>query len=293
MQAYKIYGVCTVKVFKKDNKFLIYLPYEVVEQLHIADNDEVDFFKYSNNAFLFAKKADVAALLSSGKKSEKISISNEELVVLKKLDTLRYPARDEASVDKLLNKDEKKVLDRLIERKLVVLFNDEKRKQKLYSISKYVYDNFLMRKKPGEASTAKAEPEPVPPERAWGEVYQSLEIKQGMENKDVESLEKNGYVVLQTEAEASVLSLAISESIRQGQVIGIRAFNKKYYIMLKDFFDKNSAKVLKCLKDGPKSVADIAKSAQMGEDAVRSILYFMAEQGDVTENRKDVFDIVK
>jgi len=50
---------------------------------------------------------------------------------------------------------------------------------------------------------------------------------------------------------------------------------------------------LKCLKDGPKSVADIAKSAQMDEDAVRSILYFMAEQGDVTENRKDVFDIVK
>ncbi|MEM3212311.1 MAG: AbrB/MazE/SpoVT family DNA-binding domain-containing protein [Candidatus Micrarchaeaceae archaeon] len=281
-----------VKVFKKDNKYIIYIPYEVVNQLRISQDDEVDFFRFSNTAFLFAKKADVASLItstaSSPAKRIKIEIAPEELAVLKKLDTLRYPVRTEANVLKLLNNSEKRVLDKLIERKLVALFNDEKRKEKLYSISKYVYDNFLMRKKPVQQQVSAEE---VDQARAWGEVEAPM-AKPNIDNKDISALEKYGYVVIGTEAEAAALSLAMADSIRQGQVIGVRAFNKKYYIMLRSFFEKNSAKLVKELNNGPKTIAELSNALSADPDALRGMLYLMAEQGDVTENRKDVFALV-
>ncbi|MEM3781348.1 MAG: hypothetical protein QXT43_00090 [Candidatus Micrarchaeaceae archaeon] len=287
----KARGVSTVKVFKRNNKYLLYIPYEVVEQLHISQDDEVDFFKFNNTAFLFAKKADIASLITgsayNAARSAKVEISPDELAVLKKLDTLRYPVRTEANVSKLLSDSEKRVLNKLIERKLVALFNDERRKERLYSISKNVYDNFLMRKKQAQQERH----EEVDQARAWGEVETSLQ-KPKIENKDVNALEKNGYVIIGTEAEAAALSLAISESIRQGQVIGVRAFNKKYYIMLRSFFEKNSARAAKELNSGPKTIAELSSAMATDPDALRGVLYIMAEQGDVTENRKDVFALV-
>jgi len=285
-----------VKVFKKDNKYLIYIPYEVVDQLHINQNDDVDFFKFSNTAFLFAKKADVASLLGGMPSGSKIEVSPDELTVLKKLDTLRYPSRTESNVNQLLTSDEKKVLNRLIDRKLVVLFNDEKRKEKLFSISKYVYDHFLMRKKAPEAAQENQEKQEKAKEMesamAWGEA-EPLSVRPNIDNEDVNALEKNGYVVLNTEAEAAALSLAIAESVRQGKVVGVRAFNKKYYIILTSFLEKNSPKIIKELKDGPKTINELSKTLGLDQEALRGILYVMGEQGDVTENRKDIFALVE
>jgi len=258
-----------------------------VEQLHINQDDEVDFFKFSSSAFLFAKKADVASLLSNLPQNAKIKLSPEELAVLKKLDTVRYPNRTEEEIAKYLNDDDRKALDKLIKRKLVVLYNDEKRKEKLYSISKYVYDNFLLRNKPKETS----KPEP-PPERAWG-VAEQPRMPSSTDNKDVQTLESKGFVVLATEPEAAALSLAIGESIRQGQVIGLRSFNSKYYILLKSFYDAQSPKVVGALKNGPRSVDEISKETSLDPEAVRGILYVLAEKGEVTENRRDIFAIVQ
>ncbi len=237
---------------------------------------------------MFAKKEDVVSLLSSGQPNlKRQEFSEEELDVLKKLDTVRYPSRTQQQVDAMLNESEKKILSRLIEKKAVVLYNDEKRKERLYSISKQVYDTFLLRKKPKEKDE-------IDQARAWGEVEPSmLKVKQGMENENVKMLETKGYVVLPTEAEAAALSVAVSESIRQGQVIGTRAFNKKYYILLKSFFDKLGNELVKQLKNGPKRVSELASQLHLDEEAVRGVLYLLAEQGDVTENRKDVFALVE
>ncbi len=237
---------------------------------------------------MFAKKEDVVSLLSSGQPStESAKFTKEELDVLKKLDTIRYPSRTEQRVENLLNESEKKILSSLIAKKAVVLYNDEKRKEKLYSISKHVYDTFLLRKRPKEK-------EEIDQARAWGEVEPTLlRVKPGIENENVKALESKGYVVLPTEAEAAALSMAVSESIRQGQVIGTRAFNKKYYIFIKSFFDKLGNELVKQLKSGPKKVSELASQLHQDEEAIRGTLYLLAEQGDVTENRKDVFALVE
>ena len=292
-----------MKIYKFKDKYVVYLPFEVIKQLGLKGEEEVDFFKFSEKAFLFAKKEDITNLLMGTKssisagpapvsqaESRSVSITQDEIVVLKKLDTLRYSNRTPTNVSKILNEGEKKILQGLINKKVVLVYKDKK--DSPYSIAKNVYDQFLMRKKEliKPAQQAKSSVQPV----AKVQVVQKVAATpiKIIENENVNKLETDGFVVLPTETEASSLSLALEDSIRSGKVLGIRAFNKKFYIVLRAFFDKNSGKVIKELKEGPKSVSEMVKATGLNEDGIRAMLYLLSEQGDVSERRKDTFTLI-
>jgi hypothetical protein len=292
-----------LKIYKFKDKYVVYLPFEVIKQLGLKGEEEVDFFKFSEKAFLFAKKEDITNLLMGTKssisagpapvsqaESRSVSITQDEIVVLKKLDTLRYSNRTPTNVSKILNEGEKKILQGLINKKVVLVYKDKK--DSPYSIAKNVYDQFLMRKKEliKPAQQAKSSVQPV----AKVQVVQKVAATpiKIIENENVNKLETDGFVVLPTETEASSLSLALEDSIRSGKVLGIRAFNKKFYIVLRAFFDKNSGKVIKELKEGPKSVSEMVKATGLNEDGIRAMLYLLSEQGDVSERRKDTFTLI-
>lgn len=289
-----------MKVYKFKDKLVVYLPFEVTKQLGLKGDEEVDFFKYRDNAFLFAKKEDILKLAlgakpyvekpamtilpASGRVGErKLELGQDEISVLKKLDTLRYSNRTTSNVAKLLNEGEKKTLQGLMGKKIVLQFMNKK--DSPYSIAKDVYDKFLMRKKPGVPLQPVEEPKPAKKEPM-------VNLRAKVENENVLKLEIDGFIVLPTEQEASSLSLAVEDSIRSGKVLGIRAFNRKFYIVLRSFFEKNSGKMIKELKTGPKSVSDMVKSTSLDEDAIRAMLYLLSEQGDVSERRKDVFTLI-
>ena len=187
---------------------------------------------------------------------------------------------------KILSDPEKRLLEGLIKKQSVMLFKDKK--DSVYSISKDVYDRFLMRKK------AFIVPAPEPEKPAESARRQPIAYKKltGIQNENIDRLEKDGFIVLSTEAEASAVSLALEDSVRHGLVLGTRAFNKKFYIILRDFFNDNSGKIMKSLKEGPKSVEQIAKDTGMDEDAIRAMMYLLAEQGDASERRRDVFALI-
>ncbi|MDE1855318.1 MAG: hypothetical protein KGH57_03315 [Candidatus Micrarchaeota archaeon] len=265
-----------MKVYKtRNNKYIVYLPDDVIKQFGLKEEDEVQFLKYNDSSFLFAKKTSTADSFKP------LNLTLGEINVLKKLDTLRYADRTSANVAKLLNDQEKKTLQGLVDKRAVYL----SKAKGSYGIVAAVYDKFLMRKKPGSVpqqpkKIVEAPPKPVPPQP-------KIE-----KNENVIRLETDGYIVLPTESEASSLSLALEDSIRSGKVLGIRAFNKKFYIVLRAFFDKNSGKVIKELKEGPKKVDELVKSTSLSEDGIRAMLYLLSEQGDVSERRKDVFTLI-
>ncbi len=58
-----------LKVYKSNNKYIVYLPFDVIKQLGIKDDEEVDFVKFREGAFLFAKKADIPRLAASASAS--------------------------------------------------------------------------------------------------------------------------------------------------------------------------------------------------------------------------------
>ena len=275
-----------MKIYKgKEDKLILYLPFEVVEALKLKGSDEVDFFKFNENSFLFAKKSDITNLIVGNVSNEGVSrnysgdeiLSKEEIAVLKKLDILKYQARTKEKVDQLLTNGEKMLLQQLMKKKAVSLFANDKYKTPLYGISKNIYDRFLMRKKLAEQVQV---------------VMQPLRVRSGnMENENVKTLEKDGFIVLQSEAEAASLSIALEDSIRHGLVVGTRSFNKKFYIVLRTFFDRYASKVLKALKEGDGRISEIATKVGVDEDGARAVLYLLSESGDVSESRRDVFAV--
>ncbi|MDE1828496.1 MAG: hypothetical protein KGH65_05035 [Candidatus Micrarchaeota archaeon] len=292
-----------VKVYKSKEKLVIYLPFDVIETLSLKENDEVDFFRFKENSFIFAKKSDITELIVGKAPKEMAApkpiiypainatgeISRDEIDVLKKLDTLKYNTRSKENVLKILDKEERILLKGLMKKKAVSLFAKESGKEPLFSITKGIYDRFLMRK---NAQQVAATPKPSEVKIEAPKFRPSAaSASQADENQNVAKLEKEGFIVLQSEPEASSLSLALEGSIRRGQVLGTRSFNKKFYIILRTFFDRHGPKILKALKDGGMRVSQIASEIEVDEDGVRAILYLLAESGDVSEKRKDFFTL--
>ncbi len=260
----------------------------------IEEGDEVEFFPLNNKSFMFAKKQDVANLVmqsgNAGNAAGNEGIDNKELAVLKKLDTLRYNQRSASNVDKILDDDEKKVLEELLGKGMVSVRYDREKGEKLYGISKQIYDRFLMRKK--VVQETRQEPKSFTRSfQTQGSESQTKRLATSLEGDKSRELEEQGYIVVNSEAEAGNLSLALEDSIRHGLVIGTRSFNKKFYIVTRLFFNKNSAAILKVLENGSKSVDEIASEINVPEDAVRAVLYLLAESGDVSERKRDFFSV--
>ncbi|MDE1846752.1 MAG: hypothetical protein KGH52_01705 [Candidatus Micrarchaeota archaeon] len=279
------------KIYKsKNDKLIVYLPLDVVQALKLKEGDDMDFIRSGSASYLFAKKADIAELLTGKAQPKEVekqqysgpqALSADEIDVLKKLDTLKYGQRTKANVTKLLNHEERLLLKGMLKKKVVNLFAKEKGMEPLFGISKSVYERFLMRK--GREQQKPMEVKVIEPQRQRQQVP--------VENENVKSLEKNGFVVLQSEAEASSLSLALEDSIRHGMVLGTRAFNKKFYIVMRSYFDRFGTKILKELKEGERKVDDVAGAVDADEDGARAILYLLAESGDVSEKRRDIFTL--
>ena len=292
------------KVYKSKDKFVVYLPFEVLTSLEIEERDEVDFFKFSGKSFLFAKKNDIVELLKNlesqqskpapptyqAAEREKPEIDDKELALLKKLDTLRYPDRTKEKVGAILNPEEKQILQKLLKNKFVVLFKKPNEQNLKYSIAKNIYDKFLFvkRDKKPETKTNPIKTEPVIKEPI---IVKKKEWEQKLDtgNNYVQMLESRGYLVLMNEAEAANASAALEESIRQGLILGTRAFNKKFYIALRGYINKNAPKLLKTIEEKSMNVSDIAKETGVEEEGVRAVLYILSDSGDVTEIKRDVF----
>jgi hypothetical protein len=228
-------------------------------------------------------------------------LTDTELNVLKKLDSLRYGVRTKENVDKLLTQQEKAILQVLTKKKAISLFKRQGEKEEKYSITKSFYDTYLFGKR--GARPQQAQPQ-APPQRAPQRIQPVKETRLpepqpkkwervvASGGSNVELLESQGFIVLLNEPEASQLSAALEESIRRGVVVGTRAFNKKFYIALKSFITKNAPRILKAI--GPKgtSVAEISKATGIAEEGIRAALYILSENGEVTELKRDFFKVV-
>ncbi len=300
-------GVCISKIYKKGKDLVINLPYEVIETLRLNEGEELEFFKYSEKYFLIAKKNDILDLLlskrqlpeakagieqhaeqapegkatASESKAAALEVSRGELAVLKKLDTLRYNERTRSNVKSILSQEEGSILQSLLKRGYVKLFKKEGDTDYRYSIPKDIYNAFLFGKRNVPVEKEK--------ESQKGAEQDQHIVKLKESNKYSDELEAKGFLVISSEPEATMLSTMLEESIRQGLVVGTRAFDKKFYIAVKAFVASNTQKLLSIISASGKRIDEIASEANMDEDAVRTILYILAEDGDVTEVRKDFF----
>ena len=310
-----------MKLNKQNNKLFVYLSSDIINSLNLKENDEVEFLPYNNSSFLIAKKSDLAKLLT-GSATQSIkpqspiirqqsqtqsfsqsttplsTLSEEEILILKKLDQLRYNMRTAENVNKIIDQKSLPILQQLIKKRAIIILKTKEGKE-LYSITKYVYDTFIMRKKSNILSDKQSTFSTQAPVKKFTQQYKNINSRfysprvapKETEDMEIEHLDKNGFVVLQTEAEAAGLSIQLEDSIKHGMVLGTRAFNKKFYIITRLFFEKHSPGIIKTLRQGSMPVIEIAKTQNLDEEAVRGILYLLSEAGDIREQRRDVFAI--
>ncbi len=284
------------KVYRVNNKLAIYLPSEVISELGIIDGEEVDFLKYKGKYFIFAKKSDIADSILSKQESaqpppkaqEGKQISPAELAILKKLDTLRYNQRTKSRVNDMLDSNEKAVLQALLRKRYISLFKKGNDQEPLYGIEKEIYDAFLMRKNVMGQKSKSVAPINQTSRAKFGYVANATPDT-GAEEDAIGLLQKRGFVVLSSETEAANVSAALEDSIHRGLILGTRAFNKKFYVVTRGYITKNTSAILNLIKQKGMNVKDISKEANIDEDGARAILYILAENGEATELRKDIF----
>lgn len=194
---------------------------------------------------------------------------------MKKLDSIKYGERTSKEVERSFSKREKEVLENLIKKKVVEI--RKSKGKELYSIALSVYNRFLLRKKGIKIGKG-------------GEVVKA-EIK-NQEKDLISNLEKEGYIVVQTEEEANEISKILENDIRMGNVIGTRGFDKKYYVVLSSFFAKESQKIIELLKNGEATLQEICQKLNFEEQKAKALLTLLLEKGDVIEKRKNLFQLV-
>lgn len=288
-------GCISSKVYKYKDKLILYLPKDVVYNLGIKEGDELNFLK-DNNYYIMAKSnAIIGSLTDKDQSKTGKSVSPKEISVLRKLDSFRYANRTVEEVGKKLTGDEKAVLEGMIKKGYVV--PKKSGNAVLYSINNDIYVNFLIkdpeafeRKHKASMKWAREQQANRKPAATRSEF---INKEKGINENASEEIRRNGYVVLSTRAEAENASSELEIEIRRGLVLGTRAFNKKYYIVHRAFVNKNSPKLVGALRSGDMDVNTLSKKTGMDPDGVRSVLFVLAESGEVMEKRRDVFSLVE
>ncbi|MFH1470623.1 MAG: hypothetical protein ABIF01_02650 [Candidatus Micrarchaeota archaeon] len=222
----------------------------------------------------------VVALSFSGElKQTNSPLSPEELAVLKKLTLFKFENRIPFNVNKTLNEQEKKVLEALIKHEFVELYKQGKyARTGVYNIPKDVYPLIV------ESSQAKSQAQA--PARPQTQQAQTKKIS-GME-----MLEKFGYAVVENELEARELSSKLEKRIRAGEYLGVRAFNKKFYIAEKGFYISLSEKIRRILSKKQATVGEICAELKAPEDACAVALRLMNNDSEVIERKRGMYELV-
>ncbi len=314
------------KIYKSNDKLIIYIPIDIENELDLKAGDEIDFFKYKNKLYLFAKKEDIVKIMLSNTDvntdvnndvnidANTVQVSNqvenninavnnndntvtkEYLSVLRKLNGLSFNKRTQESISKILNNSEKQILLEMINKKFVFLI--KKNEDFVYSISKYIYPKL---KENNYSNSIQSNQEINKSSNYKSSTNQNYQIHNVLNtlgtNEEVlknyqNFIETNGYLVINNEAEAGDFSKFMEESIRHGYIIGTRAFNKKFYIALKSFVIRISPKIIGIMGSKKMTIKEIAEHLNIPQDGIRSILYIIAEKGEISEVTPDIFRVV-
>ncbi|MFA6907643.1 MAG: hypothetical protein WC263_02345 [Candidatus Micrarchaeia archaeon] len=247
----------------------------------IANAAALEIFPLRDGICLLSVKGAI------GGHAPQAGLSEPERALVKKLLAIRFEKRTPSDVDRTLSGAEKAVLAALLEKKVVNVFRSSKYGNGVYNVSDAIFgatrdalpaheaggapQSGAQLRAPSPLSAGKAAsapPRPSPPQ------YDPL---------------SKGYLVLENEGDARQLSSAVAERIKAGEVAGLRAFDRKYYFIRKDFAMQHQPRIMSSLEKGDKTSDELARALSLPPEACLAILLHMAEEGELLEKNKGKF----
>jgi hypothetical protein len=103
-----------------------------------------------------------------------------------------------------------------------------------------------------------------------------------------------GYLVIDNELEAKQLSMRLEKEIKGGEIIGVRGFDKKFYIVSTSLYQNLGPRIETLLKDKQTvSPLEVSQSLNLEEPCAIAVLQVMKEQGELIEKKRGVFAAIK
>src|SRR3989338_5255812 len=97
-----------------------------------------------------------------------------------------------------------------------------------------------------------------------------------------------GYAVVEDHTEVQNLTSQLKMQNKDQDVIGVRGFDKRYYIISKEKLRDTESAISKIM-DSEKNFSELLNSSGLEEDLLRTAIEVMREEGSVIEKRKNVY----
>ncbi|NUN11274.1 hypothetical protein HUU53_01370 [Candidatus Micrarchaeota archaeon] len=101
-----------------------------------------------------------------------------------------------------------------------------------------------------------------------------------------------GFLVVQDEEKAKELSIQLEPEIKSGNVLGVRGFDKRYYIVSKWFLEQQSPKLYAFMKEKDCRVQEIADFLKISLEAAQSLVFVLKENGELLEKKQGLYKLI-
>ncbi len=107
------------------------------------------------------------------------------------------------------------------------------------------------------------------------------------------AISQRGFAVIISEDDARRISKLFEKEIKANEIMGIRGFDKKFYVVSGAYFKQHAYKIMKALGSRELALRDIALQLQMDESGCLACLMLLKEQGELIEKRRGVFKAIR
>lgn len=249
------------RIIKRQDKSYIEIPPE------LSNYDEVEFFLLKDGYYLLTVPLGNAEKPTEKQEPGKFKMSEKEMAVLKKLLSIRFENRTPAHVSKAFSDSEREVLKILEQKNFVNLFKGRKYLDGVYNVPDSTYslvqknDNAV---KPVQVQVTTTNVNPIA------------------------ALKSQGFVIFTDKREAFALSEKLSNEMKNGEVVGVKGFDGKFYVVTRECLTTIRSKITSVLKKDM-DVQSIADATKTDIDGCTAVLRLMAESGDLIEKKKGIF----
>ncbi|RLG21405.1 hypothetical protein DRN74_02475 [Candidatus Micrarchaeota archaeon] len=111
------------------------------------------------------------------------------------------------------------------------------------------------------------------------------------ESELINKLERKGYHIMEDDAEAKKVNEEIMKHKRENDFLGIKGFDKKYYLISRKKLAEVENKILKALSS-EKSVKQVAESLGYKEELCLAAIRFLEAEGKIFEKKKGIYKAI-
>ncbi len=253
-----------VRIIRKGTDCYLQLPPE------FSQTEEAELFKLKDGYYLISlplgKSVQEKPAQEKQVQQNQTAPTSEEKEVLRKLSAIKFENRTPKQIMQSFSANERTMLSQMEKKGFVQLYKGGKYKDGVYSIPDKVYP--LLK----ETSPTLATPKTASP---------------------LDPFFKQGFIVFANNNDAASFSDLLKKTRNSLNILGIKGFDGKFYVVTKDYMIDLSGKIRVVLKGNNTMTSSMIAKACNAEDAgCRAVLLLMAEKGDVLEKKKDIFVLV-